>query len=175
MILSFSTQLNGKPTYFPEKILTGLEERQIISFDQTEELFKTAIISKKGICHRIEFSGHIIINPKLHTIREDKNNRWQVGNKIDFFINARQKNMFRFAPVLPVVSIQEIEIKWLKNKEKKIWWYLGATISINNVYLSATQCEQLAINDGFDSVIEFFEYFNKDFHGKIIHWTDLKY
>lgn len=28
---------------------------------------------------------------------------------------------------------------------------------------------------GFDSVKDFFRYFNKDFKGKIIHWTDLKY
>ena len=34
---------------------------------------------------------------------------------------------------------------------------------------------QLAINDGFESLKHFFEYFNEDFEGKIIHWTDLKY
>ena len=34
---------------------------------------------------------------------------------------------------------------------------------------------ELAKNDGFESVEDFFAYFNKDFKGKIIHWTDLQY
>lgn len=28
---------------------------------------------------------------------------------------------------------------------------------------------------GFDTIEEFFAYFNEDFVGKIIHWTDLRY
>lgn len=33
----------------------------------------------------------------------------------------------------------------------------------------------IAGNDGFNSIDDFFAYFNKDFSGKIIHWTDLRY
>jgi len=33
----------------------------------------------------------------------------------------------------------------------------------------------LARNDGFESVDDFFKWFNADFQGKIIHWTDFKY
>ncbi|OXA76380.1 hypothetical protein B0A58_07345 [Flavobacterium branchiophilum NBRC 15030 = ATCC 35035] len=61
---------------------------------------------------------------KIHTIREDKNDRWKVGNKIDFFINARQKNMFRFAPVLPVVNTQKIEI-----------YHSGGAINTKTIYV----------------------------------------
>ena len=35
--------------------------------------------------------------------------------------------------------------------------------------------ENIARNDGFDSINEFFDFFDKDFSGKIIHWTDKKY
>ena len=35
--------------------------------------------------------------------------------------------------------------------------------------------EKLAYNDGFESVEAFFNYFCKDFKGKIIHWTNLRY
>lgn len=35
--------------------------------------------------------------------------------------------------------------------------------------------EKIAINDGFDSVDDFFSWFKDDFTGKIIHWTNLKY
>jgi len=30
-------------------------------------------------------------------------------------------------------------------------------------------------NDGFESLQDFFNWFNKPFRGKIIHWTDFKY
>jgi hypothetical protein len=39
------------------------------------------------------------------------------------------------------------------------------------------EIEELAINDGFDSVADFWDYFSSygDFEGRIIHWTDLTY
>ena len=30
-------------------------------------------------------------------------------------------------------------------------------------------------NDGFDSIENFLRWFNKDFEGKIIHWTGFRY
>lgn len=176
MILPFSTKLNNKPTLFPEKIITGLNHAQIITWDHTEELFQTKIISKKGTCHRIEFDKSIITNPKLHTIREDKNDRWQVGTKIDFFINVRQKDMFRFAPVLPVVSIQKVYMTYKFGDVIEI--------SIGEKYLvSYIERLEFAVNDGFDNWQDFFDYFypkimaaEKQFYkAKLIHWTNLKY
>lgn len=114
--------------------------------------------------------------PKLHTIREDKTDRWKPGTKIDFFINCRQKNMFRFAPVLPVVSVQEIEIIWVGFSDGYRPW---VKIDGKNIYtldqFDTDKMLLLAQNDGFDSDQDFFAYFNKDFKGKIIHWTDLRY
>ena len=157
MILGFSTQLNGKDSYFVEKIHSGLLQNDLMEgFDI-------------GYDHNFDLDALSSCEPKLHTIREDNNNRWQVGNKIDFFINARQKNMFRFAPVLPVVSIQEIEITYLKLHKPEI------LVVVDGKYLNVYEITKLANNDGFDTVLDFFDYFNKDFTGKIIHWTDLKY
>lgn len=34
----------------------------------------------------IEFKNKIINGTKIHTIRRDSRNRWQVGSKIEFFI-----------------------------------------------------------------------------------------
>lgn len=45
----------------------------------------------------------------------------------------------------------------------------------NGIRLKRSQIEELAMNDGFESVDQFFAWFNKDWKGKIIHWTDLKY
>ncbi|QYS86321.1 hypothetical protein JJC03_15585 [Flavobacterium oreochromis] len=105
MILSFSTQLKGHPTLFPEKILSGLLKEYEIKENQ---LFKEV---PDFIYNYGEFTGYHSADcilqvvdqstPKIHTIREDKKERWKLGVKIDFFINSRKPDMFRFAPVLP--------------------------------------------------------------------------
>ena len=163
MILPFSTQLNGKPNHFVEKIWETILQKgiQINVIDFIE-------FGRKALPKNYIVGTH---KPKLHTIREDKKERWKPGTKIDFFINCRQKNMFRFAPVLPVVSVQKIEIVYDKVFGKTLY----PEILIDNVKLHPMKLEELAQNDGFDSIEDFFAYFNEDFTGKLIHWTDLKY
>lgn len=123
--------------------------------------------------------------PKLHTIRQDKNNRWKPGTMIDFFINARRKNMFRFAPRIPVVSVQKIQIVYEKANPKDLdcvsvyiddkLFYREYDNRIPDSFEHYENMMQLAHNDGFENIVDFFNWFNKDFTGKIIHWTDLKY
>ena len=114
MILPFSTQLNGKPTYFVEKIHACLESQKLLYRGENLETFDRRYFE---LFTHSPFDYINYFNEKKHTIREDKKNRWKAGTKIDFFINVRQKNMFRFAPVLPVVSIQKIEFIWKDNTE----------------------------------------------------------
>jgi hypothetical protein len=104
--------------------------------------------------------------PKLHTIREDNANRWTAGTLIHFIINNRTPDRLQFAPVIPVVRTQKISIypNWS-----------GVTVQIDGLYKSLEEIKILAINDGFDSVEDFYAYFNRNFTGKIIHWTNLKY
>lgn len=168
MILPFSTQLNGKPTYFVEKILRGIE------------IYKAPI----NLLAFWKYTGYDLfskqhITPKLHTIREDSKDRWKAGTKIDFFINCRQPTMFRFAPVLPVVSVQEIEVKHHLNYVSlfidKIVYEVEVCETSKKIKSTDPVIEALAQNDGFNSADDFFSYFNKDFKGKIIHWSDLRY
>ncbi|MBA4133367.1 MAG: hypothetical protein C0525_01455 [Flavobacterium sp.] len=180
MILPFSTQLNGKPTYFVEKIWAALEcqfaetTTKCIKYIFPPEYFECL---DKGFKNTTEF------RPKIHTIREDKKNRWKPGVMIDFFINARQKNMFRFAPRIPVVSVQKIEIEYILNLRPDVFTHLGQRkdhyypiIHIDDKTLFDDGIIAfLAINDGFDDGEDFFEYFNTDYTGKIIHWTDKRY
>lgn len=176
MILPFSTQLNGKPTYFVERIWEGLlrhhfeDDKEYVQFmNDHEARFGTHWDWFPDEVYRMEA-------PKIHTIREDVNDRWKAGNNIDFFINCRQKNMFRFAPVLPVVSVQRIEIVYYTDREVLMKDLPPKTaISVDDRRLSETEILQLALNDGFDSVKDFFAYFNEDYEGKIIHWTDKQY
>lgn len=181
MILPFSQQLNGKPTYFVERIHKGIRANYMLAPVDPSIHYPS----------NYDFVAKDKLPAKLHTIREDKKNRWKVGTKIDFFINCRQKDMFRFAPVLQVLSIQQIEFIWKENIENQK--YLGeafdrtCTIRIDDrfygdayllnglVISSSYTIPNLAQNDGFDFEEQFFAYFNKAYTGKIIHWTDYKY
>lgn len=164
MILPFSTKLNGKPTFFVEKIISGLALNHLIEFETANIILNTP---------NKFFDRTIIHSKKIHTIREDKKDRWKPGTMIDFFINTRTKDMFRFAPRIPVVDVQEVFMTYFCNDIIEI--------SVDGTYIN--NITEFAINDGFDSWNDFFNYFypiiqsNKDkcFKGKIIHWTDNRY
>lgn len=170
MILPFSRQLNGKPTYFVEKILRGLIANNLISTQDFSYYMSPMPLVRYPKAYGFIFDRTIDHKPKIHTIREDKNNRWKRGVLIDFFINCRQPNMFRFAPTIAVLSVQDFEITWSRVNNSE-----GYAIKIDKKYLDANQIYELAHNDGFDTVDDFFEYFNENFQGKIIHWTDKRY
>ncbi|HQU51435.1 MAG TPA: hypothetical protein PK643_00405 [Saprospiraceae bacterium] len=119
---------------------------------------------------------------KPHTIRADKSNRWKPGNKIHFVINNRTKDRFQFAPVVECKSVQKIVITHGFNGfryESQVWidshLFAEYGCSRKDINWNEKGLLKLAQNDGFDSIDAFFDYFDKDFIGKIIHWTDLKY
>lgn len=179
MILSFSTQLNGKPTYFVEKIWQGFPE----SDQYIEEWFTDGKIYQQYDFHPDAYG----MSPKIHTIREDKAERWKPGMMIDFFINARKKDMFCFAPRINVISIQEIFMTRRGSMLEITIAKDGSYIGGDDFYLDACIHGKLAINDGFDEYNDFRNHFinvieengkktgNYWFKGKIIHWTDFKY
>ena len=175
MILPFSTEMNGKPTHFIDKIWSGLIYKKLSTIRICRDFER-----QRALITPSQFGVVPYHHPKLHTIREDKNNRWKVGTKIDFFINARQKNMFRFAPVLPVVSTQVFEINWHSSNEKLfVRVYIDgksfARIDFDKELYVSGQMLDFVNSDGFDTIEDFFDYFDKDYVGKIIHWTDLEY
>ena len=184
MILPFSTQLNGKQTMFTNKIVKGMWEHHPTLM---QELSLSRQLPEHYVFEDLTVFETSILKPKLHTIREDKNDRWKPGTKIDFFINCRQPSMFRFAPVLPVVSTQKIEIVYSGGSLNYASIYIDGELFLNNYnphqvikgVKSDDEKEEkiikLAQNDGFDTIEDVLAYFNKDFKGKIIHWTDLRY
>lgn len=173
MTLSFSTVINGKPNYFIEKIWTGLDP--MITPDYY--CFNEEYVKQFGKHWDGAWTETTETNfpPKLHTIRQDEKNRWGAGCDIHFVINNRTPNRFQFAPVIKCVSVQEIEIKSDNQSLSNGYSVNFKTIIVDGKMLDGMDIYQLAINDGFDSVEDFFAYFNKDFTGKLIHWTDLKY
>jgi len=167
MILPFSTKINGKETFFVEKIQVALR----LPF------FKDSVGFHEGfVPPNFNFYVKSKCKPKLHTLRDDINDRWHRGIMIDYFINVRQKNMFRFAPKVPVISTQQVYMTYA--------WGNIIEISIGSKQLvSHYEREQFAINDGFDNWEDFFNYFypkikaapGELYKPKLIHWTDLRY
>lgn len=178
MTLAFSEKINDKPTYFISKIWYGFLFRKDDLFNESQK-YHTEYIEKFKDNWDFRDFHHSEKYEKIHTIRKDKSNKWKAGNDIHFTINAKTKNQFQFAPVLKCVSTQAIHIKHFydvveitidNNKLLKV-----SHRGLNKIVEYDFELETLAKNDGFDSVEDFFQYFNEDYTGKIIHWTNLKY
>lgn len=180
MTLAFSQELNGNPTYFVEKIVQGLmlnaNNEDLLNTNKWAEI---ALADNYVLCDKW-YEGKL--HSKIHTIREDKSKRWKVGNKIHFVINNRTPKRYQFAPIYEVVAIQDIEIVW--NNPQKMNFKSSSAIEVNDNFasvlidgrlMSFPLVSKLARNDGFESVNDFFGWFNQDFNGKIIHWTHYRY
>lgn len=182
MTLSFSQKypqrmgdLAGQPNYFVQKIWTGLTPAGLIP----DELFDSWYdkVEEYGI------NLNIKTTPKFHTIREDKSNRWKDGNDIHFVINNRTKDRFQFAPIIKCKGIQYISITYIEyypivylgNTQESWMPFYWENPYDNEDGYGVEQMKELAVNDGFNSIEDFFKYFDSDFTGKIIHWTNLKY
>lgn len=153
MILGFKqtfpwhTEKNPAPTYFMEKILQGAGYYW----------------AKRA-------------QPKIHTLRSDPHNRWKPGRKIEMVYRGPKYSILsHFNKGIPeletCVSIQRIEIKVIKDGK---WSFYEINIDGGKA-LTREQAQVLAINDGFDSIYDFEKWFNKDWSGKLIHWTDYRY
>lgn len=106
--------------------------------------------------------------PKKHTIRHGK--RWFAGRKLHLAIGVRTKNYLQFNK-----NIKGLEV-CKSVQDIKITHQGGAMyVEVDGKHLPSDKVKELAINDGFDTLEDFMEWFNTDFEGQIIHWTDLKY
>jgi len=118
---------------------------------------------------------------KIHTIREDKMNRWRAKISIEHATGVRTKNYNQFHSGT-CQSIQFIRIRWIdaivsvdignKKDEMRLIYYSNPS---DNREFGVMEMKCLSLNDGFESIDDFFKWFDKDFKGKIIHWTNHKY
>jgi hypothetical protein len=163
MTLGFTQQISGKPTNFVEKIWLGLIQfTQVVDHDDLELYLKQCNERK------LLWSDELKTKAKLHTIRVDNCNRWKIGMLIHMVIGNQTPDRFQFAPLLPVTRVQTIVIdNWFNHKGE---------VKIDGRKLTKEETRNLALNDGFDSVEDFWDYFKGlNFTGKLIHWTKLKY
>ena len=177
MNLSFTTKwsktmpshMANNPTLFVPKIILGLQQQK----PQFEPVYQHCLRNYVFLQRKLKEDYKLCVDyPKLHTIRHDTKNRWKAGNRIHFYIYTRTKNQLRFAPIIKCTATQKIEIIWTDGDGFKM---AQPTVWIDGSWILGDALNQLAINDGFNNVEDFFAYFNKDFTGKLIHWTNLKY
>lgn len=113
-----------------------------------------------------KFKERILDGIKKHTIREDKHNRWKVGRRADMWLGSPRNTRAKVKPakfaIGTIKHIGKFRIEYKKNKP---------TAYYNGEKLDAFDLEKLAINDGFDSVKDFLQWFNKDFTGFVL-WFD---
>ena len=114
-----------------------------------------------------QFPDLIMKGIKIHTIREDRFMRWHKGIKIHFATGVRTKNYNQFRDG-ECKGVQKVVILW--EGGVPIVYIGGAEFPS-----TANQVALLAKNDGFESTEDFFKWFNKDFKGEIIHWTNFMY
>ncbi|MBB4034871.1 hypothetical protein GGR21_000758 [Dysgonomonas hofstadii] len=117
-----------------------------------------------------QFVAPILSGNKIHSIREDKTDRWKEGNTIHFATGVRTKNYDNFK-MDECKGTQSIKIEYFEG----VFFANKVTVFIDGRALEYEEILTLAHNDGFCSVADFLKWFNKDFEGKIIHWTDFKY
>lgn len=125
-----------------------------------------------------KFKDKILNGSKIHTIRFDQHKRWKVGMSIQFATGVRTKNYECFKRDAFCLGIQKIVIKHNKGdfKQTGVWIDDKLIFAIDGVLHNGTDImTKLAKNDGFNDYNDFFKWFNKDFEGFIIHWTDFKY
>lgn len=116
-----------------------------------------------------QFKPKILSGEKIHTIREDKHDRWKAGRVMQQATGARTKKYKCFNETF-CTGTQIIEITWVKHGVGR-----AMIVKIDGRQLSVKELHELSVNDGFDLFHYFVEWFHQDFIGKIIHWTDKRY
>lgn len=155
----------GKETYFRKKIWAML-----IPNSSAEIMYEWGI----DYGEKVKYA-----EPKFHTIR--RGNKYKAGDIVSPISVDQNGNEFQFAPEMEIISIQDISIRYEKMASGE--WVHIVIGGINGMDLpyfftedyNNSRLEAFIKNDGFESPEQFFKYFNEDFEGQILHFTDLRY
>lgn len=149
---------DGSPTNNEEKIWACLLASNIL----THEQFKIFFAGNMDIF--IKISEY----PKCHIILE--NTDLKSGNHIQLMCNdVINSGIRQIAPDIFCKSTQKIQIKY-KPELSAI-----PMVFVDDKDLCTKELEQLSVCEGFDDISQFYERFNEDFTGEIVHWTNLRY
>ncbi|MBR6389364.1 MAG: hypothetical protein IKS15_04520 [Opitutales bacterium] len=117
------------------------------------------------------FTDKILSGEKRQTIRK-ASPKWsgiEVGDELTLYTGLRTKNCRKLGKA-EVESIEDVII-WTGD-------YWGHAVFRGEKRLTWNEIKTLAYLDGFQSVLDFYNFFNshygEDFVGKIIKWTNFK-
>ncbi|MCX2478127.1 hypothetical protein OQY15_03435 [Pedobacter sp. MC2016-15] len=168
MKLCFDTKFGPHSNYFLEKIWKGLLDGPG-NLDHSYFTYLERYIARYGEGWEGEKFSEFL-EPKLHTIRRDPENKWVAGMDIQPVININTSDEFQFAPTLKCQSVQRIQIDYSGMINP-----FGPAIFIDYQLLDHASLSRMVRNDGFPTVKDFLYYFNEDFTGNMIHWTPMIY
>ncbi|UHG91789.1 hypothetical protein [Spirosoma oryzicola] len=122
------------------------------------------------------FEEKILDNRKKHTLREDLKNRWKAGNSIQFVVGNRTRFRRQFHSG-ECTGTQTVHITINKKGTNRL------RVLVNGSFLKDDTLLLFILNDGFESMTEFMDWFeplveaapNRLLTLKLIHWTDLRY
>ena len=126
-----------------------------------------------------QFKEQIFVGLKIHSIREDKRNRWKAGVLIEMTYDDRTPDCEIFHNET-CTGTQRFEIEEMVMYSSEHCFVTESEklfkISVDGRPLLLSEMEELASNDGFVNIGDLLIWFGeKNFTGKIIHWTDFRY
>lgn len=121
-----------------------------------------------------QFVPKILDGTKIHTLREDKANRWQAGRKMHMYTGRYTAKDRQFIKEDTCKSTQYVNVQpdcnWIEIGYMSDEW----GFMIDRV-LIGKELREFARNDGFDSLESFWQWFTATQTLKLIHWTDKRY
>lgn len=127
-----------------------------------------------------QFAAKIIDGTKIHSIRKDEHDRWKPGKIIHMATGVRTPK-YKLISETPCISVQWIGID-IQAEIVTLWLGDNNTNPHGGSFafcLNEANLVSLAVNDGFENIKEFFDFFRNqkspDGAYKLIHWTHLTY
>ena len=122
-----------------------------------------------------EHKPAVLAGTKIHSMREDKHNRWKVGMTIHFSTGARTKNYNQFSQG-KCLGLQKVGL---------YQGSVGIMVLVDGRQLLGKEILEVARNDGYADIASWMRFFVPEipedpndmnqWTGKIIHWTDKLY
>ena len=113
-----------------------------------------------NINYKKEMERALANGVKLHTIRQKPIAVGTMMNHIVYpYHKERRCVLSNFCTATQMITIEPS----------------SRTIKVDGRELSKVDIERVSINDGFETMDDFWTFFNEPYQGMIIHWTDTKY
>lgn len=156
MVLGFKTEINGKHTFFVQKILSS---------------FGGGIFKPK--LHTIRKGNRWKAGKTIHFATGQRTKNYQCFH-VAKCVSVQSIEIIDCDNIPPSQYNNQVHV--VSREFGGVYFYNAFMIKVDGRALTVDEIITLAHNDGFDSTKGFYEWFEfKEFSGQLIHWTDLRY